>query len=210
MADATKTPEQRIATFLDIKDDQQSRDYYNKWAKHYDQDLSQLNYGAPDFSADLLKKLLPTEAASVLDAGCGTGWSGKSLSERGYQTIDGIDYAPGMLEVAKTRGLYRLLDQADLSKPLAKYNAPYDGIVAVGTLTFDFLGTEQVDHLLPLLRSGGAFVLCTNITAWTKRKCDAYFTGLQSKGIVKDLIIKTVEYMPGHHASGMITGFIKV
>jgi predicted TPR repeat methyltransferase len=51
----------------------------------------------------------------VLDLACGTGRIGVWLRQRGAAAIDGVDVTPEMLDVARTKGVYRTLRLADVS-----------------------------------------------------------------------------------------------
>ena len=49
------------------------------------------------------------------DLGCGTGRTGAWLARRGVAAIDGVDLTPEMLAVARAKGVYRTLVEADLT-----------------------------------------------------------------------------------------------
>lgn len=55
-----------------------------------------------DAAADAIRKLIPADAATVLDVACGTGIVTMRLVENGRRVI-GIDRAEGMLALARTR-----------------------------------------------------------------------------------------------------------
>ncbi len=49
------------------------------------------------------------------DLGCGTGRTGAWLQQHGVAAIDGVDLTPAMLALARSRGIYRRLVEADLA-----------------------------------------------------------------------------------------------
>ena len=49
------------------------------------------------------------------DLGCGTGRTGAWLRRQGVAAIDGVDLTPEMLAVARSRGIYRRLVEADVA-----------------------------------------------------------------------------------------------
>ena len=112
---------------------------YDDWAATYDQDLTHASHGyvGPMEAARVIAQNSTRSEQVVLDAGCGTGLSGLAVRAAvGSDTIiDGIDISTGMLEVAAKKSVYRRLEPADLSKPIAIPDDSYDVVVCVGTLT---------------------------------------------------------------------------
>lgn len=54
-------------------------------------------------------------ARRCADLGCGTGRTGAWLADRGASGIDGVDVTPEMLTVARTKGVYERLAEADVA-----------------------------------------------------------------------------------------------
>jgi predicted TPR repeat methyltransferase len=52
---------------------------------------------------------------TAADLGCGTGRTGAWLRRRGVEVIHGVDVTPEMLAVARKRGMYRRLLEADVA-----------------------------------------------------------------------------------------------
>ena len=75
--------------------------YYSDWAATYDAEIIANGYATPQRCADALASVTPNKNLNVLDIGCGTGISGKKLSEVGLNSIDGCDINPEMLKIAK-------------------------------------------------------------------------------------------------------------
>eukprot|EP00768_Dysnectes_brevis_P003738 gnl/Dysnectes_brevis/2658_a3215_1173.p1 GENE.gnl/Dysnectes_brevis/2658_a3215_1173~~gnl/Dysnectes_brevis/2658_a3215_1173.p1 ORF type:complete len:285 (-),score=78.37 gnl/Dysnectes_brevis/2658_a3215_1173:68-811(-) len=68
----------------------------------------------------------------VLDIGCGSGLSGKVLSEAGYSWV-GTDIAPDMLDIAKDHGSEHLV-QADMGFGLPFRPGSFDGAISISAL----------------------------------------------------------------------------
>lgn len=131
------------------------REGYGEWVRTYEQivqdemDLRLL---------DGLRTIDWSAPQSVLDLACGTGRIGTWLRRRCSATIDGIDITPEMLDVARSKGVYRTLSIADVSStglPAETYD-----------LCTQSLADEHLPDLRPLYREvaritkpGGCFVI---------------------------------------------------
>jgi predicted TPR repeat methyltransferase len=84
----------------------------------------------------------------VLDLACGTGRIGAWLKRRcPAAALDGVDITPEMLDVARSRGIYRTLGIADVSStglPAATYD-----------LCTQSLADEHLPDLRPLYQEVG-------------------------------------------------------
>lgn len=172
---------------------------YNRHAKGYDaRRLKSL------FEAAWLERLarpLP-DGARVLDLGCGAGepiaaW----LIGRGYR-LTGVDLAPGMLEIARTRwpeGDWRLGDMRTLDLP-----ERFDGIIGWDSF-FHLTADEQracVPRLCRHLVQGGMLMLTVGPDASTA-------TGCVEGTEVPHASLSPTEYAQLLEASGMrMTGFL--
>ncbi|HWH20682.1 MAG TPA: methyltransferase domain-containing protein [Solirubrobacterales bacterium] len=102
-----------------------AREGYDRWAATYEDTVED----AMDLA--LLERLEVDWArvGSAADLGCGTGRTGSWLAGRGVGEIDGVDLSPGMLEAARTRGVYRSLREAEATDTGLDADA-YDLVVA--------------------------------------------------------------------------------
>jgi SAM-dependent methyltransferase len=99
-----------------------------------------------------------TAVGRAADLGCGTGRTGAWLHARGVARIDGIDLTPEMLAIARARGIYKRLGEADV------------GATGLDGGAYDLVTTCLVDEHLAdlrplyreaarLVRAGGSHVL---------------------------------------------------
>ncbi len=158
MSKDPKTPIERINWTVGSEDSETLRERYNVWAKTYDGDIMNAeDYRAPQRTVDRVVDAVEREARS-LDAGCGTGLVGEALWAAGYRHIEGLDFSPGMLDVAKTKGTYAALHEADLNKALSLPSEQFDAVIMVGT-------TLHVDgscfaEFSRILKPGGWLFFC--------------------------------------------------
>lgn len=154
----------QLAKAYALTDVNATKDLYDQWASTYDTEMSKedQDYVGPALAAThVLEQLggpqIPADA-EILDAGCGTGLAGIALAGLGARKIDGVDLSPGMLDIARKAGVYRHLDTADLSAPLAVNDDRYDVVCCVGTLTQAHVGPIALDEFVRVVRPGGRVV----------------------------------------------------
>ncbi|WP_225028724.1 class I SAM-dependent DNA methyltransferase [Xinfangfangia pollutisoli] len=141
----------------------EARRMYGDWARDYDDSFGRAwGYVAPREIATILRGELALSnagaAAEILDIGAGTGLVAESL--RGL-VVDALDITPEMLDVARSKGLYRALTLGDLTGQLPIADASYDAIISCGTFTHGHVGPECFDELLRITRPGAIFACGT-------------------------------------------------
>lgn len=81
-----------------------ARTGYGEWAATYEETVpDQLDIRV----FDSLSSVYWGQARKCLDLACGTGRIGAWLGSRGVPTVDGVDITPEMLDLARTKNLYR-------------------------------------------------------------------------------------------------------
>lgn len=134
-----------------------ARDLYRDWASSYDKDFGAA-YGF--VMPREVARIFLTESKGdtpILDVGAGTGLVAAHL---GGAEIDGLDISPEMLEVARAKGLYRNLIEADLTGPLPLEDNTYGGVISSGTFTHGHVGPGCLSELLRVAKPGALFA-CT-------------------------------------------------
>jgi SAM-dependent methyltransferase len=118
------------------------RDGYRAWAGTYDSTVKD------EMDIRLLRRLQTvawSRSKCAVDLACGTGRIGDWLRSQGVEVIDGVDFTPQMLELARARGgggVYRKLIQADIRSTGLDAGA-YDLVIEV-------LADEHLSDLRPL------------------------------------------------------------
>ncbi len=142
---------------------------YDEWARDYDQQLWASGNPYIAIATGFIGRHVGDYDAGILDAGCGTGNMAQILYQMGYRNIDGLDPSAGMLEIARTKGIYRELHQLCLDRQVALPQANYDAIVAAGVLTHGHAPPEAIDGLLGLARPGAVIVFSLSRIAFDEQ-----------------------------------------
>jgi predicted TPR repeat methyltransferase len=132
---------------------------FDSFSASFDSVLEKLKYRAPALVADAVATALgePRGTLDVLDAGAGTGLCGPLLRPFARRLV-GVDLSPKMLEKAKVRNTYDVLDAAELTAYMRDRPAAFDLVVSADTLVyFGDLG-EAMAAAARTLRSGGHLV----------------------------------------------------
>lgn len=139
-----------------------TKDLYRNWAATYDEEISANGYASPVRTAEALVKCGAPLNKPVLDIGCGSGVSGLFLCDAGFTELHGSDFSPEMLALAKDKGLYQNLHQADLRDPFEFVIEPFPVIAAIGVLAPGHAGPEVLETVVDLLTVGGMFGFSMN------------------------------------------------
>jgi SAM-dependent methyltransferase len=91
----------------------------------------------------------------LLDAGAGTGMLGGLLSQRGYANMEANDLSPGMLEMARAKGIYRDCRVMELGKHLDYPDGAFDAAAVCGVFTPNHAPAAALDELVRIVRTGG-------------------------------------------------------
>jgi SAM-dependent methyltransferase len=88
------------------------RSGYGEWVDTYERTVQD----AMDVELlEALERVAWPDVRQAVDLGCGTGRTGAWLRSRGVHEIDGVDLTPEMLEVARSKGVYRRLVEGDVT-----------------------------------------------------------------------------------------------
>lgn len=165
--------------------------YYDEWAEDYDRTLAEWRYQAPEQAAARLREQLAPDSV-VLDAGCGTGLTGKALAAAGFRTIDGMDLSRRSLEIAEALDVYRSLIHVDMQAlPLPYADNSYDGLACVGVLTYVPDSAAILHEFCRVLKPGGVMLLTQRSDVLVERDFPATLEALRREG-----------FLQGSHVSG--------
>jgi SAM-dependent methyltransferase len=142
----------------EINGPDEARRMYGAWAESYDDSFGRAwGYVAPREIAAILKAEI-APSAEILDIGAGTGLVAEHLPGL---VVDAIDITPEMLNVSRSKGLYRALILGDLTRALDIPDASYDAVISCGTFTHGHVGPECFPELLRITRPGAVFACGT-------------------------------------------------
>lgn len=159
-------------------------EYYDEWADDYDQTLAQWRYEAPEQAAARVHAELGPDAI-MLDAGCGTGLSGRALAHAGFKIIDGMDVSQRSLERAGKLGVYRSLQRVDMQKPPLPFgDDSYDGLVCVGVLTYVPDSLDILTEFCRIVKPGGFMVLTQRSDLLQERDFPATLKEMEKTGLL--------------------------
>lgn len=139
---------------------------YDEWAENYDSEMFSLGYRHPTICLAMLCRHLEPGEGPVLDAGAGTGLIGEWLKIVGYRRAEALDISPGMLEVARRKGVYDRLHRAAMGETLPLETDHFAGVVCAGVFTVGHVGAEGLDELVRVVRPGGVIVLTVKDRLW--------------------------------------------
>jgi SAM-dependent methyltransferase len=127
---------------------------YDRWSDTYDVTPNPLVSLDRRFTLDALN---PRPGERVLDAGCGTGWHLRSLSEVRTRPV-GLDISRGMLRVAQRNAPGIGLVQADLNREFPLRRGTFDALLSA--LVSEHLTdlAKFFSEAFAALRSGGRFI----------------------------------------------------
>jgi len=169
---------------------------YCEWADNYDCDLlGEMGYVAPMITSKLLQNYLDRKSARILDAGCGTGIVGELLHQDGYCNIEGLDYSQDMLNKAREKGIYKTLNQGDLTGSLDIEDATYDAIISVGTFTCGHVGPQAFGELIRITKAGGHLCFTVREQAWEEDDYRANLRDYENKGLWELYELRTADYI---------------
>ena len=168
------------------------RDYYDKWAKTYDQDFAEeTNYIYPSKICEILNRRSVAKDLTIADIGCGTGLIGAELQDKKC-SIDGFDISGGMLEEARKKGVYRDLIRLDLKNEKDYPSILYSAVVSCGTFTLGHLGPDVLKKMLKLCQDQALCVIGVNLEHFETLGFQSTFTNLQSQNRIENFEIVCV------------------
>lgn len=153
-----------LSKVYDLKGDG-VRDYYDKWAETYEDEVTENAYATPARCAAALAATDLPKDTPILDFACGTGLSGAALHAEGFTILDGVDLSEPMLAKARAKKIYRQLIKASADAPPPLEQDAYRAITAIGAIGPGAAPAEVIAPLVQALPKGGYFVISLNDVA---------------------------------------------
>ncbi len=170
--------------------------FYDTWAETYDDHLKEWDYKAPTFAAELLKQYVSPRQA-ILDAGCGTGLTGKALYLAGYENISGIDISATSLNKADQLNVYSSLLPHDLQKPLPFDENNYDALICIGVLTYIENCQSLFKEFCRIVKLGGHIVFSQRSDLFDALHFSDIIAELEQENVWKNIKISSPQaYLP--------------
>lgn len=171
--------------------------FYDDWADRYDAELAEWDYRSPTRIAGLIADAADL-AGPALDAGCGTGLSGRALRAAGLTgELIGIDLSADSLPHAEASGAYTKVMQASLNESLPFADGSFGIVSCIGVLTY----VPDVDRcwreFCRVTSPGGVIAFTQREDTWIERRCQAVIDRLTDDGLWTPLVITEPEpYLP--------------
>lgn len=127
------------------------REIFDNYSDRFEKSLLiDLEYAVPEKIREIVEEGESWKKSFVygLDLGCGTGLGAESFTPV-VESLDGVDLAPKMIEIAESKGVYNSLHISGINDFLIKNVGPYDLVLAadvfgyVGELYETFLQLQE-------------------------------------------------------------------
>ena len=193
-----------LDSVYDLDGPEATRAFYADWAARYDAELTAAGYASPARCAKALAALVPDREAPILDIGCGTGLSGQALAAEGFATVDGVDFSPEMLAVARSKNVYRTLFEGDAANPLPGAPGDYAHATAVGVFSPGHAPATLIQSALAHLPRGGVLVFTLNDHAARDPSYQAQLREVTDTGWAHLLLREHGPHMPDRELGALV------
>uniref|UniRef100_A0A8D0FKQ7 Methyltransferase like 27 n=1 Tax=Strix occidentalis caurina TaxID=311401 RepID=A0A8D0FKQ7_STROC len=168
---------------------------YDGWAAGYEQVPGPGKPGGAGPGPGPLRSPGPADRRAAARRGL---WHrARSLHRRGFRCLHGVDGSAGMLERARSTGLYRQLRRCVLGQePLPAPAEHYDAVTVVGALGEGQVPSAAVPELLRVTKPGGFLCLTTRSNPSNlryKAELEAALERLEGQGAWRKVLAQEVE-----------------
>jgi len=186
-------------------EEHETKDFYSAWAATYDEELIYgRGYAMPVRCRAAFATYVTDRTTPVIDLGCGTGLLGRELAGLGFETIDGIDYSPEMIERARATGIYRELWNADLNDPLDIVDGAYGAVAAMGVFSFGHVNAEALDEMCRIITPGGTLIIGVNEVFVDENTLVPKLERLEADGAISLEVREHGAHMPASGVNGWV------
>ena len=160
MASKDLSEEEKNTFVKFVKDNTETKGYYNDNATNYDKFMRASGGVYPIVGAKkLLLKLSEISCprdAKIADVGAGTGIAGQVLKENGYTNLTAFDISVVMLDEAKKKDIYSEHIECDLHEAdLTEYYRKFDHVISIASFGFGLMKPQALDKMPSLVKPGG-------------------------------------------------------
>jgi SAM-dependent methyltransferase len=131
---------------------------YAGWAEDYERRILGNGYSTPAVAAGLVGRYVVPEEGPIFDAGAGSGLMGVVLAPLGYKDLVGIDVSPDMLELARSKDVYKDLREMELGARLDFPDDTFAAVVSAGVFAAGHAPPESFEELIRVTKSGGHMI----------------------------------------------------
>lgn len=181
--------------------EEETRALYDGWAATYEQAMADEGYATPRRCAEALHAQLTDSDAPILDFGCGSGLSGLALRLAGCRVIDGVDLSPGMLELARGKGVYRRLA---LIGPAEAVPTGYAAIAAIGVIGAGAAPLAALNRIFDALAPGAKCVFSFNDHTLEDPAFEGRVDALIADGTLRQLFREHGPHLPGKNIGSTV------
>lgn len=147
---------ERVYTATTTKE---SEEAYDDWAASYEADIFSYGSRFPFVSAAVFTRFVKVGEGPILDAGCGTGLQIEPIVLAGYGDITGIDLSEVMLDIARSKRMYRELHKMTLGQHLDFEDGAFANTITVGAITPGHAPPHSFEELIRVTRASGRIVI---------------------------------------------------
>ena len=157
---STDGPERSQSTYdtntaTNAKSSQEIVEIYAGWAEDYERRILGNGYSTPAVAAGLVGRYVVPEEGPIFDAGAGSGLMGVVLAPLGYKDLVGIDVSPDMLELARSKDVYKDLREMELGGRLDFPDDTFAAVVSTGVFAAGHAPPESFEELIRVTKPGG-------------------------------------------------------
>ncbi|RUS81039.1 hypothetical protein EGW08_011205 [Elysia chlorotica] len=137
---------------------------YDQLAGQFDQIIAGYEYKAHHRVVDTLVSLIGDRSRAdmkIMDLGCGTGLVGEVLHAAGFTQLDGLEPSQGMLDVARSKGIYGELFCAYVAlneEKLPIADDSYDALTIAGSMGVNMVPPEGIYEMQRIVKPGGYII----------------------------------------------------
>ena len=170
----------RVDWVIRADTNEEMRRRYDLWAQLYDSDVgSYEDYLVPREAAKVAQSKLESDAR-IFDAGAGTGLVGQALVKAGFHQLVAVDYSARMLEVARSKEVYKEIHQCDLGQPTSFQDSSFDAVITCGTTSQ--MPSFSLREFVRVVRTGGHIIFAVIKEPWQSCGYADIYTELNAQG----------------------------